>query len=74
MCGSPGTSIKEAPRPGGDWVDSPTMQGWENWGLFPFLVLSVRDDVANVLVVHIASYIWRESVPHVLDLRGEEEH
>lgn len=53
-------------------MDSPTKQGWGNQGLFPFLVLSVCDDVANVLVVNVASYIWREGVPHVLDLKEAE--
>lgn len=55
-------------------MDLPTKQGWKkNQGLFPFLVLSVCDDVADVLVVDIASYIWRESVPHVLDLPEREK-
>lgn len=54
-------------------MDSPTKQGWEFGGLFPFLVLSVCDDVANVFVVNVASYIWREGVPHVLDLQEEAE-
>lgn len=32
------------------------------------LVLSVCDDVADVLVVHVAGDIWGEGGPHVLDL------
>lgn len=35
-----------------------------------FLVLSVTvcDDIADVLVVHVAAHIWREGCPHILDL------
>lgn len=33
------------------------------------LLLSVCDDVADVLVVYVASNIWGEGGPHVLDLR-----
>lgn len=34
------------------------------------LVLSVTvcDDIADVLVVHVAAHIWGEGCPHVLDL------
>lgn len=32
------------------------------------LVLSVCDDVADVLVVHVAGDIWGEGGPHVLNL------
>lgn len=35
------------------------------------LLLSVCDDVADVLVVYVASNIWGEGGPHVLDLRGK---
>lgn len=32
------------------------------------LLLSVCDDVADVLVVYVASNIWGEGGPHILDL------
>ncbi len=35
------------------------------------LLLSVCDDIADVLVVYVASNIWGEGGPHVLDLREE---
>lgn len=37
---------------------------------FPLLLLllSVCDDVADVLVVYVASNIWGEGGPHILDL------
>lgn len=44
---------------------------------FPLLLLllSVCDDVADVLVVHVATNIWGEGGPHILDLREKRrEH
>lgn len=44
---------------------------------FPLLLLllSVCDDVADVLVVYVASNIWGEGGPHILDLREKRrEH
>lgn len=35
------------------------------------LLLSVCDDVADVLVVYVAGHIWGEGGPHVLNLREE---
>lgn len=32
------------------------------------LGVAVRDDVADVLVVHVAAHVRREGCPHVLDL------
>ena len=40
--------------------------------LLLLLLLSVCDDVADVLVVHIASHIWGEGSPQVLHLEGGE--
>jgi len=37
------------------------------------LLLSVCDDVADVLVVNIASHIWGEGGPQVLHLKEEEQ-
>lgn len=37
------------------------------------LLLSVCDDVADVLVVNIASHIWREGGKQILHLKEEEQ-
>lgn len=46
------------------------------FGSLPSLLvflLSMRDDVHQVLVVQVSGYIWREGCPHLLHLdRGEQ--
>lgn len=37
-------------------------------------LLSVCDDVADVLVVYVAGNIWGEGGPHVLNLKEEGRH
>lgn len=42
--------------------------GLKEGPLLLVLGVTMRDDIANVLVVYIATHIGRESRPHVLDL------
>lgn len=39
--------------------------------LFLVLSVTVSDDIADVLVVHVAAHIWGEGCPHVLDLEED---